>query len=343
VDGGPVDGGAVDGGAVDGGAVTAGGRPAAVDGGAVRRGGRPAAVRRPVRGDRLARLREIESLDPERDHWRIHRISSGWEFPWDYEQSLSLALFRTFAVPGISAILAGTREFAERGQKRYDDTRILMAELVEHGYDSPRGRLALRTVNRSHGRYPIDPDDMRYVLSTFVCEPVRWIDRYGWRRLSEHEVLAAYHFYREVGRRMGIRGIPASYTELVEFNVDYERDRFRYAPTNAEVGRDTIDVFAAWYPRPLRPLVRRAVLAALDEPLRTAFRFPRQPAPLRGLVRAGLRGHGLVERALPPRREAIFTTGAVLRTYPGYPHGYDLAAIGPHSPPPCAGSADAAD
>lgn len=56
-------------------------------------------------------------------------------------------------------------------------------------------------VNRLHGRYDIDPADLRYVLSTFVFEPIDWIDAYGWRPLHEHERLAAFHYYREVGRR----------------------------------------------------------------------------------------------------------------------------------------------
>lgn len=160
---------------------------------------------------RRERLRHIRTLDPRRDHYEIYRLCAGAEFPWDFEQALSLALFRTFCVPSISGLLAATGEFERRAQKRYDDTKTLMAEVVEHGYDSPRGRTALRMVNRMHGRYPISNEDMLYVLSTFVYEPVRWIARYGWRPMSRHEELAGFHFYREVGRRMGIRDVPDDY------------------------------------------------------------------------------------------------------------------------------------
>ena len=30
------------------------------------------------------------------------------------------------------------------------------------------------------------------VLSTFIFEPVKWIDRFGWRRLSRNERLGCY-------------------------------------------------------------------------------------------------------------------------------------------------------
>jgi hypothetical protein len=41
---------------------------------------------------------------------------------------------------------------------------------------------SLRVINRMHGRYVIANDDMRYVLSTFICDPIDWIDRFGWRQ-----------------------------------------------------------------------------------------------------------------------------------------------------------------
>jgi hypothetical protein len=276
---------------------------------------------------RFRRLRLIRSLDPESDHAVIYRLSVGLEFPWDYTRSLELALFRTFCVPSISELLARTGEFERRGQKRYDDTRVLMAEMTQHGYDSPRGKEALRLVNRMHGRFDISNDDMLYVLSTFVYEPVRWIDTYAWRRLSEHEKLAGYHHYRQVGRRMGIRGIP-SYVDFERFNREYEAEHFRFAESNREVGQDSLRMMCDWFPAPLRGLVRRGVIAALDRPMREAFGFPEPGPHAVAAVRAALRLHGAVERCLPARRVNRLVNGTVNRTYPGYPQGYSLSALG---------------
>ncbi|HMT48565.1 MAG TPA: DUF2236 domain-containing protein, partial [Dietzia sp.] len=89
----------------------------------------------------------IASLDPVADAAEIHRITSAYEFPWDYQRSLELALYRTYCVPSVSAVLEQAGQFRDHPQKRYDDTALLMVELVEHGYDSPRGKEALRVIN----------------------------------------------------------------------------------------------------------------------------------------------------------------------------------------------------
>jgi hypothetical protein len=104
-------------------------------------------------------LSEIESLDPMRDHQRIVFLSCRVDFPWDTTRALELALFRTFCIPSISALLHRTQEFERRAQKCYDDTDIIVSELMEHGYDSERGRAALRRMNQIHGRFVISNED----------------------------------------------------------------------------------------------------------------------------------------------------------------------------------------
>ncbi|SHN43376.1 oxygenase MpaB family protein [Cryptosporangium aurantiacum] len=278
-------------------------------------------------------LRQILALDPERDHTEIYRISAGYEFPWDYQRALELALFRTYCVPTISSLLEATGEFRNRPQKRYDDTALLMAELAEHGYDSPRGKEALRVINRAHGQYAISNDDMRYVLSTFVYEPVDWIDRYGWRPLSEHEKLAAFHFYRAVGARMGIREVPDTFEGFRTFKREYEAETFRYSETNRLVGTYTLDLLRSWYPKPLSKPVGVAVRALLDEPMLTAFGF--RPAPSWVVTTAGraLRGRSAVVRLLPPRRKSMLGQTGKNLTYPGYPQGYRPSDLGAGPPP----------
>ena len=126
-------------------------------------------------------LEEILQLDPERDHQRIVFLSSCYEFPFDTTRALEFALFRTYCVPSISGLLERTGEFLTCPQKRYDDTDLIVSELMEWGYDSDRGRRALRRMNRIHRRFAISNEDYLYVLSTFVYEPIRWNERYGWR------------------------------------------------------------------------------------------------------------------------------------------------------------------
>lgn len=280
------------------------------------------------RPGRYGWVKVIADLDPVTRHQDIVRITAGYEFPWDYQRSLEFALFRTYCVPSISALLARTGEFEHRAQKRYDDTALLMAELVEHGYDSDRGRESLRNINRMHGRYSIDNDDMLYVLSTFVYDPLDWIDRYGWRRLHPNERIASFRFYRQVGIRMGIRDIPTSFQDFHRFKLEYERTRFTYSDDNHAIGRYTLDLFASWYPRILRPGVEKVVYSLLDERMRRAFGFPAGSPRVRATAEGALRLRSAVVRRLPKRRVSLSAGTATNRTYPGYPVGYRPSDLG---------------
>ncbi len=72
-------------------------------------------------------LRQIEKLDPKKDHLRIYYLTTGFEFSFDTIRSLEGALYRTYCVPSISALLDRTGEFHKRTQRRYDDTSIIVA------------------------------------------------------------------------------------------------------------------------------------------------------------------------------------------------------------------------
>lgn len=271
-------------------------------------------------------LEQIRELDPERDHQRIVFLSTCYDFPFDTTRALEFALFRTFCVPRIGALLDRTGEFGSRAQKRYDDTDIIVSELMEHGYDSDRGQLALMRMNQQHGRFSIVNDDFRYVLSTFVYEPIRWNARFGWRPMCENERLAMFHFWRAVGEGMGITELPADYTAFEQFNVEYEKQHFRYTDANHRVGTATLEMFAAWFPRLFRPLVRQAMYAIMDEPLLDGFGFPKPSPAMRKSVGIALQSRAWLLRFLPARRKPRLRTEM---THRSYPHGYRIEELGP--------------
>ena len=115
-------------------------------------------------------LREIRTLDAERDCRRIVFLDSFCEFPFDTTRSLELAFFKTFASPTIAELLDSTGEFTARGQKRYDDTDLLISAFTEDGWDGELGRRALRRMNRIHGRFEIANDDFLDVVSSALLE-----------------------------------------------------------------------------------------------------------------------------------------------------------------------------
>nr|WP_263399541.1 DUF2236 domain-containing protein [Saccharopolyspora pogona] len=279
--------------------------------------------------NRLTRVRLLNTLDPREDCQEIQRIYTKKEFPWDYGRGLEVALWKACCVPEISAILQQGGHFELFSQKRYDDTRILLGEIVAHGYNSTRGRQAIKQINRAHRRFDLDNEDMLYVLSTFIYEPIFWIDRWAWRKSIQVEKLASFHFFCAIGKLMNVTDIPTDYDEFLRFKQDYERRRFRYAESNERVGKAILSLYSSWHPWPINRLFSATLRCRLDGPARQALGFADPTALARAASFVGLRAHGLAELAAP-RLMAKLMTRPSARTYPGYPHGYDLSHIGAH-------------
>ena len=270
--------------------------------------------------------KEIETLDPEVDYERIYFLLSACEFSWDIEKALEFALFRTYAVPSISGLLSWTGEFRDRTRKRYDDTELLLSEISENGQDSDNGKQAIERINDMHGRFRISNNDMLYVLSTFVVEPVHWLERFGKRAMTPREVAANVNYYRALGTKMGITDIPEDFSAFARYHRDYEAMHFRYAASNAEIGGLTRDLLLSMYlPRPLVPFGRPAVHALCEPALRTAMGFDTPPRWMERLVVAGLRLRARLLRRLPARRRPRRITQ---RRRPGYPSGYRIIDLG---------------
>src|SRR5258706_10868959 len=208
---------------------------------------------------------EIKSLDPVKDHCRIVHLMTGYEFPWDVVRALEVALMKTFCSPRISGLLHRTGEFRKHGQKRYDDTALLVAEFMQNGYDDERGKFAIAHINRIHGFYKIENDDFLFVLSTFIFLPIKWIDAYGWRKTTANERDALFYFFKAVGERMHIENIPASLNELAKWLQEYERMYVVLEETNTDVGNATVNIVKGWMPFFLKPFVFPVMKCLLDK------------------------------------------------------------------------------
>ncbi|GAB2497779.1 oxygenase MpaB family protein [Nocardiopsis aegyptia] len=270
----------------------------------------------------------IAGMDAEAECREIVLILGSHEFPWDFEQALGLALYRTYAVPSIGRLLADTKEFTERPQHRYDDTALILNDIMEFGFEPGRGRDALRRMNQMHRSYDISNDDYRYVLSTFVVMPVRWLNDlgYGWRRLTDHEIAASTNYYRRLGRHMGIKDIPETYAEFYELFDSYEREHFAYTDGGRAVSDATLGLMVDFYPAWQRPLVRPFTKALLDDRLIEAFGYPEPSAAWRRLADSALRLRARVVRRMRPRVEPrLARQSPNIRSYPD---GYDPSRIG---------------
>ncbi len=265
--------------------------------------------------------REIASLDAKRDCQRIAHLIVKYEHTWDMQRALELALFHTYGSVSVAKLLDRTGEFRRRGQRRYDDTQLLIGRFIEAGWDGELGRRAIARINEIHARYKIPNDDYLFVLSTFVTFPIRWMADMAWRPFTPHEALAWFEFWRGVGERMGMTELPETLEQLHAWVDAYERKHMMFDEANRRVADATVDIMRAWLPAPLRGVVRPVATALIDERLRVAFGYPPAPTWLRPALARALRMRAAIDRHIP------------LDRYPSTYDGLDTRSYGRAHPP----------
>lgn len=273
--------------------------------------------------------KELEILDPVYDHQRIVQLLAGYEFPFDIVRALELALFHTYASPSISSLLQKTGEFVKRGQKRYDDTSILIAQFMQEGYDSELGQRAIARMNKIHGHYPIPNEDYLLVLATFVIYPIDWTEKYGWRQMTLNEKQALFLFFREVGKRMNLTDIPETLAELRAFAEGYENRHFRYTESNRAIADATVRIVENWFPRLLRPVVKPVFAALINEKLRKAFGYPKPPAAFCNIIEGSLKLRRWPLKFITFKPYPMMIANTHWRTYPK--HEFTIDTLGPPS------------
>lgn len=279
--------------------------------------------------------RHIATLDPETDFVEIYRHTVQYEFPWDFNQALSFALFRTYAVPGIGGLLAATGAFTEDTQKRYDDTTLLLEPPLVLGFDHPQARAAIRRVNQMHRSYDIPNHEMRYVLATFVVVPRRWIAEYGKRDLSPAELRASVNYYRTLGRHMGITDVPETYEAFAELMDDYEHEHFDYDAGGRAVADSTMALMRTFYPAAAGRAIDAFSRALMDRPLREAFGYAAPSPRFEAAAHAALRLRGRLLRRFPARATPVLVED--LPWIRSYPDGFRIEELGTRPVPGLAG------
>ncbi len=283
--------------------------------------------------DHWARVNE--ALDPEVDFVEIYRNVVVHEFPWDMNQALSFALFRTYAVPGIGRLLAATGAFTEQVQKRYDDTALLLEQPSLHGFEHPDARAAIRRVNQMHRAYDIPDHEMRYVLSTFVVVPQRWLAEHGKRPLTPVELRASVSYYRTLGRHLAIPDVPETYAGFEQLMDDYEAEHFGPDEGGRAVADATLGLMLTFHPAFAAPAVEVFSRALMDPPLRAALGYAAPPRPVERAARAALRARARVLRLFPARMSP--RTVADLPWVRSYPDGHVIERLGTFPTPGVAG------
>jgi hypothetical protein len=163
-----------------------------------------------------AKNRHQEAWAPE-DWEATFRTMVLFDLAADMELGFFLSYYRNFAIPSIAVTLHANGEIQQRPMKRSYDTAIVIYELIAGGLDSDRGREMIALLNHVHRNVPGSKDDFLYVLLTLLVVPIRWSQQHGWRQPTRAELAAASRFFTELGSRMNMVGMPATYTEAEQF------------------------------------------------------------------------------------------------------------------------------
>jgi hypothetical protein len=236
---------------------------------------------------------EIAALDPVADARRITELSFEVRVgsPLLIHAMFSLAFARQVAVPEIAEVLYrdGRGLIMRNPRKRNNDTLVRFGQLI--GGDES----AIARIQQAHSPYPITNDLNLYTLATLACEPRRIAGDY----FSDTEIRAHYEFWAQVGRALGIEGIPPDPEAFMAFYTDFEARRYAPTPAGRAVTRSLADEFASrWFPARSAPVARDLFFSLFDERLQ-GIHGVHPSAAGRLLVRGGLASYLLARRLRP--------------------------------------------
>jgi ER-bound oxygenase mpaB/B'/Rubber oxygenase, catalytic domain len=277
-------------------------------------------------GDRHARLRKIETLDPQKDCREIARL-----FYEDFGSIMVLQSFAgflmTYAAPRMSRILGSTGESEHRVAKRVLDTALLARTVLNHGLDSPGpGRDAARRVNAMHRRYDINQLDFVMVGVDQILMGVRAAERFGWRPVTDIEREGLKAFYTQETRYFGGQfPLPATFAAMRLLHERYLNEELTFEPQNLRMTDVMIGFIKLRFPPLLRPIAAPMLLAQVDPRILRAC-GKRVPGALTKwlslmLFRA-LGRQGPIPDGAPDGLQDLIDKV--------YPNGYSIDAVGTH-------------
>lgn len=218
---------------------------------------------------------DLNPLDAQQIVWSI-----GWyEYPFSYNKSLEFALFKTYGIPAVSKLLCETDQLVGKcAAKRGEDTVVLFQEFIGQSLNSARGKLAVARMNWLHARYrnKILDNTLLFTFSAILVEVSEWMKKFEWRPMTPLEEFAHYVFWREIASRMSIPEsiIPSSYAEVRTWYRQYEAEYMVYTDDNHAAGEGTVNLMLGSIRiKSVRPIVRRFIIACMEEHLRIAMGF----------------------------------------------------------------------
>ena len=242
----------------------------------------------------------LASMTNENAHM-VMRYLQQYEFPFAFECSLAASLYRPYGIPNISRVLAKTKQFSTvcLASKRTADTAVLVVDLSQNPPQSEKCCAAISRMNYIHSGYQkaglITNDNLVYTLALLAWLPIKFIERFEWRKLTEIEMCAAGVFWKSLGDAMNLSydalrsacpqngvepGSNGSWEDGIHFLEDlrawseqYELKFMQPHALNHKAAVETEEVLLYGLPKALRGLGRHALSAMMDDRLRRAIMY----------------------------------------------------------------------
>jgi hypothetical protein len=232
-------------------------------------------------------LKKAVPLNPTDDPVATVRWLTYCEFPQDFYFAGGMALLKSFGTESVAQLLRQSTKFEKTPIPRFQQTEFLLSTVLDYGFNSEQANKAIQAINIKHesasSRFrQITNDEYLYILSTFIYEGPRWVNRFGWRPLTKAESNCLFLYWREMGKRMNIHSIPDTYEKFQVFNEEYEK---KFLVPNRESKALIKNIFLQ-LPGGKLPLISRSAIyllsLTLEDSLREALglrkpaNFPRQ-------------------------------------------------------------------
>ena len=244
-------------------------------------------------------LKEIEGLDPVTDCQRIVYLMVAYEFTHEIVRALDVAYLGSGGNKAVADIL-GRSQYLANGMKRYDDTRFLILKFLECGWDQEEGARAIRQMNMIHSKYRIENRQFVLALCVFMVTPLFWIEKFGWRALTERERGAWFRFWINIGHQMDLHDMPGSLESVAELLDGYYTGREDISEYSKVLGESTMEIFVAKAPWYFRPFARTYYRTFFRESLVRAFGLAELPLVVKAVVFVGVKLNSLRRKVLAP-------------------------------------------
>lgn len=158
--------------------------------------------------------------------------------------------------------------------------------MVGNSPTSQRAYMSLARTRFLHSNYrasgKILEEDMLYTLALFALQPIRFINKFEWRTLSDLEQCAIGTFLKSIGDGLGISYDPlpsgAGFRDGIQWleEIDawseaYEARCMVPSQNNRTVADETVAILVYMLPRVLHPVGLQFVSFMMDDRLRRAM------------------------------------------------------------------------